>query len=224
MIEITCSGLLFDLDGVLIDSTPAVTRVWTRWATEHGLDPVEVVRNAHGRPSIMTIREFLPGADAEAENQKVERAELEDLDGVVPLPGARELLAALPPERWTIVTSCTRPLAEVRLRAAGMAVPGSIVTASDVTCGKPDPEPYLRGADLLGYPPQECLVVEDVPAGIRAGRAAGSRVIAFTTTVPAEELRHTKADWVVKDCRSITVSRVSEKDGRLRLVLADVRC
>src|SRR5208282_3721270 len=145
MAEITCSGLLFDLDGVLIDSTPAVTRVWTQWAIDHGLNPVEVARKAHGRPSIVTIREFLPRADAEAENKRVERAELEDLDGVIPLPGARELLTVLPTDRWTIVTSATRALAEVRLCAAGLPVPAIMITASDVTRGKPDPEPYLKG-------------------------------------------------------------------------------
>ena len=100
MAEIVCSALLFDLDGVLIDSTPAVTRVWTQWAIDHGFDPAQVVRKAHGRPSIATIREYLPQADAEAENKEVEHAELNDLDGVTPLPGARELLAALPAGRW----------------------------------------------------------------------------------------------------------------------------
>jgi mannitol-1-/sugar-/sorbitol-6-phosphatase len=220
MTEIICSGVLFDLDGVLVDSTPAVARVWTRWATEHGLDPEEIVRMAHGRPSITTIREILPNADAEAENRKVERAEIEDLEGVVPLPGANELLAALPTERWTIVTSCTRALAMVRLHAAGLPIPDSIVTASDVGRGKPDPEPYLQGAARLGLPAADCVVVEDAPAGVRAGKAAGARVIAFTTTAPTEELRDAKAEWIVRDCRSISVSGVAE-DGRVKLVLAE---
>ncbi len=123
MTQITCSALLFDLDGVLIDSTPAVTRVWTQWAIAHGFDPDDVVLKAHGRPSIATIRDYLPHADHEAENREVERREIADLEGVVTLPGARELLNALPPDRWTIVTSCTRPLAAVRLRAAGLPIP-----------------------------------------------------------------------------------------------------
>ncbi|HMK22866.1 MAG TPA: HAD family hydrolase, partial [Terriglobales bacterium] len=114
MIEIQCSALLFDMDGVLIDSTPAAARVWRNWAVAHGFDPHEVVARAHGRPSIMTIRDYLPYVDHEAENRIVERQEIEDLEGVVPLPGAQELLAALPPERWTISTSATCPLAEVR--------------------------------------------------------------------------------------------------------------
>jgi sugar-phosphatase len=156
MTEITCRALLFDLDGVLIDSTPAVIRVWTRWAKEHGFDPDEVVRRAHGRPSIATVREYLPHGDYEAENRKVERGEIEDLNGVVPLPGARELLSALPSDRWTIVTSCTRPLAEVRLRAAGLPIPERLVTSDDVKNGKPDPEPYLKGASFAGDHPSAC--------------------------------------------------------------------
>ena len=220
MAEIACRGLLFDLDGVLIDSTPAVTRVWSQWAIDHGFDPAEVTRSAHGRPSIATIRNFLPQADAEAENDKVERKELNDLEGVVPLPGARELLTALPAGSWNIVTSCTRALAEVRLRAAGLPIPSTMVTASDVTRGKPNPEPYLKGAASLGLSAAECLVLEDVPAGIRAGKSAGARVAACTTTCAAEELRQAGADWVVENCRSISVSRTAE-NGRLTLVLAD---
>jgi len=220
MSEIVCRGLLFDLDGVLIDSTPAVTRVWAQWAIEHGFDPAEVTRTAHGRPSLATIRQYLPHAEAEAENEKVERAELQDLAGVVPLPGARELLTALPAASWNIVTSCTRALAEVRLRAAGLPIPARLITASDVTRGKPDPEPYLKGAARLGLPAAECVVMEDVPAGIRAGKSAGALVVAVTTTCPPEELRRAGAGWVIEDCRSISVRRAAE-DQRLTLVLAD---
>ena len=145
MIAIRCSALLFDLDGVLIDSTPAVSRVWHRWAVERGFDPETVVRMAHGRPSRTTLRELLPNADIDHEDREVERREIADLDGVVLLPGARELLNILPPERWTIATSCTRPLAEVRLRAAGLPIPKTMITSSDVKIGKPDPEPYAEG-------------------------------------------------------------------------------
>src|ERR1700730_15615612 len=121
--EITCSALLFDLDGVLINSTPAVARVWRRWAMERGFDPEQVTQHAHGRPSIATIREYLPGSNYELENREVERREIEDLAGVVVWPGAMGLRGALPPDRGTIVTSCTRPLAEARLKAAGLPVP-----------------------------------------------------------------------------------------------------
>jgi mannitol-1-/sugar-/sorbitol-6-phosphatase len=204
MIQITCSALLFDLDGVLIDSTPAVTRVWTQWAIAHGFDPDEVVRKAHGRPSIATIRDYLPHADHEAENREVERREIEDLDGVVTLPGAPELLDALPSEQWTIVTSCTRSLAEVRLRAAGLPIPKWLLTCDDVKKGKPDPEPYLKGALLLGISARDCVVMEDVPAGIRAGKAAGARVIASRTTVTEPELKAAGADWIVEGCNSMS--------------------
>jgi mannitol-1-/sugar-/sorbitol-6-phosphatase len=205
MTQIRCSALLFDMDGVLIDSTPAVARVWRGWALAHGFDPDEVVARAHGRPSISTVRDYLPHADHEAENRIVERMEIEDLAGVVPLPGSRELLQGLPSDRWTIVTSSTRSLAEVRLRAAGLSIPKSLVTSSDVTQGKPDPEPYLKAASVLGFSPADCVVVEDVPAGIRAGKSAGARVIAFRTTCKAPDLQAAGADWVLKDCSEISV-------------------
>src|ERR1700686_2689867 len=182
MTQITCSALLFDMDGGLIDSPPAVARAWRRWALEHGFNPEEVVARAHGRPSLTTVREYLPNANHEGENREVERRELEDIEGVVPLPGALELLASLPEDRWTIVTSCTRPLAEVRIQAAGLPLPKKLITSNDITHGKPHPEPYLKGASVLGFLPTECIVLEDVPAGVRAGKAAGAKVIAFTTT------------------------------------------
>jgi mannitol-1-/sugar-/sorbitol-6-phosphatase len=205
MIEIVCSALLFDLDGVLIDSTPAVTRVWAQWALEHQLNPEEVVKRAHGRPSIDTIRHYLPQANAELENREVERREIADIGGIVALPGARELLSSLPVDRWTIVTSGTRPLAETRLHAAGLEVPEKMVTADDITRGKPDPQPYRKAANLLAVPPKDCVVVEDVPAGVRAGKAAGARVIAVRTTSSDAELAAAGANWIVNGCNSISV-------------------
>src|SRR5581483_11869899 len=152
MVELVCSGLLFDLDGVLVDSTPAVARVWTKWALAHGFDPEETVRKAHGRPSIATIRDLLPTADFVKENEVVLRGEIEDTEGVVPLPGARELLGSLPESRWALVTSCARPLAEVRLSAAGLPVPPRMITSDDVRNGKSDFELYKKGVVLLGVP------------------------------------------------------------------------
>ena len=217
-----CSALLFDLDGVLIDSTPAVARVWTRWAIERGFDPKEVVARAHGRPSLTTVKELLPDADHEAENKKIERAEIEDLDGVVPLPGTLQLLASLPPDCWTIVTSCTRALAEVRIRAAGLPLPANFVTSSDIVNGKPHPEPYLKGASVLGFPAAECIVVEDAPAGIRAGKAGKAAVIAFRTTAPDTALRTAGADWILNDCSDIHLagSALSTKHSQLALRLS----
>jgi mannitol-1-/sugar-/sorbitol-6-phosphatase len=211
MSQIVCRALLFDMDGVLIDSTPAVARVWRKWALDHHFSPEEVVARAHGRPSITTVREYLPHADAVAENRIVERAEMEDLEGVIPLPGSRELLRSLPPDRWTIVTSSTRPLAEVRLRAAGLAIPTKRITSSDVVNGKPHPEPYEKAAALLGFPSSDCIVVEDVPAGIRAGKSAGARVIAFTTTCKEADLRAAGADWVLKNCGDISVAGTNDE-------------
>src|ERR1700730_7647937 len=219
MTQIHCAALLFDMDGVLIDSTPAVARVWSRWAIERGFDPEEVVANSHGRPSLMTVHEYLPNADHEAENREVERREIEDLEGVIPLPGALDLLASLPADRWTIVTSCTRPLAEVRIRAAGLPLPKKMITSNDITHGKPHPEPYLKGAASLGLPPTECVVLEDVPAGVRAGKAAGAKVIALQTTVSESALREAGADWILNNCAQI---RLLERAGDLKLAIADV--
>jgi len=220
MTEIHCAALLFDLDGVLINSTPAVARVWRRWAIEHGFNPVEVVARAHGRPSLTTVREYLPNADHQLENREVERREIEDLEGVVPLPGALDLLASLPEDRWTIVTSCTRPLAEVRIKAAGLPLPKKLITSNDITHGKPNPEPFLKGALVLGFPARECIVLEDVPAGVRAGKSADAKVIAFTTTVQESALREAGADWILNNCADI---RFLAHGGELRLALNSSR-
>ena len=213
---VSCSALLFDLDGVLIDSTPAVERVWSRWATEKGFNPTEVVAHVHGRPSIATIRHFLPNADHETENRGIERREIDDVEGIVVLPGARELLNSLPPDRWTIATSCTRALAEVRLRAAGLPIPERMVTSTDVAVGKPHPEPFLKAASKLGFPASDCVVLEDVPAGVRAGKAAGARVIALRTTVEEQQLQAAGADFIVDTCKDISFMRHGSNDLTLR--------
>ncbi len=219
MDTIRCSAVLFDLDGVLIDSTPAVTRVWHRWAVEHGFDPETVVQLAHGRPSRITIRDLLPNADNDRENREVERREMEDLEGVVLLPGAGQLLNTLPPDRWTIATSCTRALAEVRLRAASLPIPKAMITATDVKIGKPDPEPYLKAAAKLGFAAADCIVVEDAPAGVRAGKAAGARVIAFLTTMTRRSLEDAGADWIVQNSADITASCDDDHGLQLSLTL-----
>jgi sugar-phosphatase len=218
--EISCSALLFDLDGVLIDSTPAVARVWRQWAIERGFDPEEVVHKAHGRPSLSTVKDYLPDADHLAENRAIERREMEDLDGVVPWPGALQLLRALPKDRWAIVTSCTRPLAELRLRVAGLPRPDCFITSSDIRCGKPAPEPYEKGAAMLGFSPSDCVVVEDVPAGVTSGKSAGARVAALCTTMDESELREAGADWILDNCGGISVAGRVLHDGRLSLSLS----
>jgi sugar-phosphatase len=218
MVEISCDGLLFDLDGVLVDSDAAISRVWTKWALAHGFDPQEMVRLAHGRPSLDTVRELMPDGDFELENQVILQGEIDDTDGVVALPGARDLLNSLPPDRWAIVTSCSRPLAEVRLKTAGLPMPHRLQTSDDIRRGKPDPEPYLKGAALLGLPADRCVVFEDAPAGIRSGKAAGATVIALPTTSPEYELEEAGADWIVSGYRNLAIlSDGSSNAIRLRI-------
>jgi mannitol-1-/sugar-/sorbitol-6-phosphatase len=216
---IRCRTLLFDMDGVLVDSTPAVARVWTAWARRFGLDPTQVVRQAHGRPSIATIRELLPTADHLAENQIIENAEIEDVQDVIALPGTKQLLNALPLDRFAVVTSASHPLAVVRLRAAGFAIPKHLITSSDIRYGKPHPEPYLLGAQSVGVPPAGCVVIEDAPAGIQSGKTAGCRVLALRTTTPDSALLAAGADWIVTDCSNIHLQPVNgDKDLILELL------
>jgi mannitol-1-/sugar-/sorbitol-6-phosphatase len=203
MTTIRCQAMLFDMDGVLVFSMGAVERVWSKWAVAHGFDPKVVVHAAHGRPSVETVREFLPHGDSHAENLQIERGEIEDLEGVVAVPGALALLNSLPADRWIVATSATLALAEVRLRAAGIPVLPNMITSGDIQRGKPDPEPYLKAAARLGFPASECVVVEDAIAGIRAGKAAGARVIALPTSSERGELERAGADWVVRDCTDI---------------------
>ncbi|MGB9466781.1 MAG: HAD-IA family hydrolase [Candidatus Acidiferrum sp.] len=207
MTVIRCAAVLFDMDGVLVDSTPAVARVWTDWALEHDLDPDEVVHRAHGRPSLATIIELLPRGDHAAENHEVERREIEDIGDVVALPGALELLQAIPEARWIIVTSATRRLAEVRLRVAGLPVPKHLVTANDLDRGKPFPDPYLKGAEVLGISPVNCVVAEDAASGVRSGKSAGARVLALRTTSTDAELLTAGADWLADDLSALTLEQ-----------------
>ncbi|MGE5324571.1 MAG: HAD family hydrolase [Actinomycetota bacterium] len=185
---LTCQAVLFDLDGVLVDSTPAVARVWAKWALAHGLSPETAIAHAHGRRSIETIRALAPEMNAEEENLRVEQMEIVDREGVIALPGAARLLNSLPPDRFAIVTSATTALARARISYAGLPLPRNLISANDVDQGKPSPEPYLKGAELLGCRAQDCLVFEDAPAGISSARAAGMEVIALPNTYPSKEL------------------------------------
>lgn len=221
-VEVVCKAVLFDMDGVLVDSTPAVARVWRKWAADHGFDPEQVAHIAQGRPSITTIRELLPDSDHEAENRVVERMEIEDIEGVVACPGAAELLRSLPSEKWVLVTSSTRPLAMVRLQAGGHAVPKNVITGSDITHGKPHPEPFEKAAAMIGVATSECMVIEDTAAGIRAGKAAGCRVLALRTTMAESILAEAKPDWIAASCANVTLVEISA-DGSLRLALHGVK-
>lgn len=212
-----CDAVLFDLDGVLVDSTAVVVRTWQRWALKKGLDPESILEVAHGRRTAETIRLVAPGLDAAAEARELERAETDDLDGIREVAGAKDLLASLPEDRWTVVTSGTRPLATRRLKHLGLPVPKSFVTAEDVENGKPHPEPYLLGADILGVRPENCVVIEDAPSGIRAASAAGMSVVALTTTYRREDLYG--ADAVVESLYGLRVVPAPGLDGGTRLRL-----
>jgi mannitol-1-/sugar-/sorbitol-6-phosphatase len=202
--EFHCSAILFDLDGVLVDSTRSVDRQWRRWAEEVNVDPDEVVRIAHGVRTIEVVRRLTPNLDADAEVLRLEKREAEDQDGVEVMPGAADLLASIPVRQWAVVTSGTKYLALARLHLGRLPIPEVLVSADDVTRGKPDPEPYLRGAQLLGINPSECLVVEDAPAGIRAAHAGGMKAIGLTSTFPAEAL--SEADAVIRSLNHIQVA------------------
>jgi sugar-phosphatase len=208
-------AILFDMDGVLMDSTPSVERVWRTWAAKQGLDPERVAFLAHGRRSIETIRAVAPELDPEKENVLVDQMEIDDKEGVTALAGAAELLAQLPPDRFAIVTSATRPLALARLGYAGIPVPRHIITANDVIHGKPSPEPFLKGAALLGFTPEDCLVFEDSPAGIASARSAGMRAIALQTTYPADQLQ--AANAVIATLADV---KTTLRDGKIALELA----
>lgn len=214
-----CGAILFDLDGVLVDSDEVVVRTWRNWAKARGIDPERVLEVAHGRRTAETIRLVAPDLDADAEANELERIEAEDIDGVLEIEGARELLLSLAPEAWAVVTSGTRPVATRRMEHLGLPLPKDMVTSEDVENGKPHPEPYLKGADLVGTAPEECVVIEDAPSGVSAARAAGMRVVAVATTYRADEL--SEADAVAAALSEIRVSRLSEhgSDGRPRLEL-----
>ena len=180
--------MLFDLDGVLVDSREAIENVWREWAAARGLEYRHFLRVAHGRRTSETVRLVAPELDAKTEAAALDAMEAVEARGLVAFPGARALLAAIPAGRWAIVTSGSLAVATLRLRAAGIAPPAVFITADDVRRGKPDPEGYLATADRLSLEPADCVVVEDSPTGIAAGKAARMRVVAVATTYPPEAL------------------------------------
>jgi len=212
MTHLRCDAVLFDLDGVLVNSTECVERHWRRWAVEHLLDLDEIMRVAHGRPTVETIRLVAPHVPAEEEAARLNAAEAFDTDGVAAVEGAAQLVRVLPEDAWAIVTSGTRDTARTRLRHTGMPMPSVLITADDVKRGKPNPEAYLLAAARLDVRPETCVVIEDAPAGIRAARAAGMRVIAVATT-------HSQAELGEADVRAkrLTDIHCDVRRGRLAL-------
>ncbi len=212
-IEVETRGLLFDMDGVLVSSIGSVVRCWQQWAREYGVPDADRFEVPHGMRAVEIVRRLRPDIDEREGLRRIEDMELEDTADLVVLPGVKELLRQLPAERWAIVTSATQRLLMGRLNAAGLPVPERLISAEMVERGKPDPEPYRRGAALLDLEPGECVVVEDAPSGVGAGVAAGCRVLGVLGTHMAEELRG--ATWIVRSLEGVTVSDAG--DGGLRV-------
>ncbi|MGI8456918.1 MAG: HAD-IA family hydrolase [Propionibacteriaceae bacterium] len=196
----TFGAVVFDLDGTLVDSTPAVKRAWTTWAIEHEVT-TEQLKGQHGKPSAGVVRSLIPADRHDPAIDRISELELADVHDIVVLPGAAEALAALESARTAIATSCDRPLAAARIAAAGLLAPAVVVTVDDVERGKPHPDPFLEAARRLGVPPECCLVVEDAPAGLAAAHAAGCATLAVQTTTDLADLH---ADAIVSDLSRVT--------------------
>jgi mannitol-1-/sugar-/sorbitol-6-phosphatase len=198
------AAILFDIDGTLVDSTPVVERSWRTWAQEYDIDADDVLRVCHGRRTEDTVADFVTAQQRPAAVARLQALELADLDGVTALPGARQLLDGLPRRGWAAVTSGERALMTARLTAAQLPIPDTMVCAEDVAVGKPSPEGYLKAAAALGFDAARCVVIEDAPAGIAAGLAAGAQVLAVTTTHDARQV--SGASVVVPDLSSVRVT------------------
>lgn len=212
-LEKTYAAFLFDMDGTILNSIASAERVWGRWAAKQGLDVEKFLPTMHGKRGIDTISELnLPGLDPVVEAAGILQGEIDDVEGVVPIPGAIEFLASLPPEKWAIVTSSPLPLAKARLAAANIPEPRFIVTAEDVKIGKPNPQCFILGAERLGVSPSETMVFEDVLAGVKAGEGAGADVTVITHTHahPLETAHPTLRDY-------LNVAVDIDSNGRLSL-------
>ncbi len=201
-LTLSCRAVLFDMDGTLVDSTCVVERAWGWWAKRHDIPLEAVLSFSHGRPTIATMEHFLPGRDHALELEEMDHYEDTALEGIVAVPGAMQVVRALQKHPWAIVTSAWRTVAQARVAAAGLPIPKVIVPADEIRNGKPDPEGFLRGAELLGVPPEACLVFEDTHPGIEAGMKAGMQVVATLTTVPFNQLRHRP---LIRDFRDVAI-------------------
>ena len=210
--EETFDAVLFDMDGTLIDSTPAVIRSWRTWAEAEGIDP-SFQATMHGKPARQILAPLITPDRVEESLAHITDLECADTADITILPGAQQMLQSVPSHRVAIVTSCSRRLAAARIAASELLTPDIIVCADDVTKGKPDPEPFLTAARILGVEPHRCLVVEDAPAGIAAARAAGCLILAVEGTHPANELH---ADAVVHSLQDV---HVVPSQGHLSLEL-----
>jgi len=201
-LTLTCKAVLFDMDGTLVDSTAIVELAWRRWAARHGIPLEAVLSFAHGRPTIATLEHFFPARDHTEEVEEMERYEETQLEGILAVPGATQVVNALQNHSWAIVTSAWRTLAEARVLAAGLPLPKVIVPVDEIRNGKPHPEGFLQAAERLGVAPKECLIFEDTRPGIEAGVSAGMQVVALLTTAPAHHLKHRP---LIRDFRDVTI-------------------
>jgi mannitol-1-/sugar-/sorbitol-6-phosphatase len=215
LVTVDFAGILFDMDGVLVSSIGSVNRSWRKWAEHYGLPNPETFQIEHGTRAVDTIAKLRPDLEVAEGLQLIEDLEMEDVADLKVLPGARALLESLPPERWAIVTSATNRLLLGRLKAAELPVPERFISGDMVKRGKPDPEPYRRGAELIHSAPTDCLVVEDAPSGVGAGIAAGCRVLGVLGTHSEAELRAAGASWIVQ-----TLEDVSARTGPKGLTLS----
>ncbi|KAI8344254.1 HAD-like domain-containing protein [Chlamydoabsidia padenii] len=213
-------GIIFDLDGTMIDTTPLVIKHWYSFAEEHGLDPVKILETSHGRRTIETIGEWVPEKATPETVDYYERKLAQETEGLTVLPGVMALLDSIPLGKWGVCTAGTSYMAVNRLKQCDIPVPTSLSTGDKVERGKPDPEGYIKAAELLGIAPSNCLVFEDAPAGVRAGKSGGMKVIACTTTHTADQLKQAGADYVVSFLTDVSISVLG--DGNMAVNIEQV--
>ncbi len=217
-VTVSAAGLLFDMDGVLVSSIGSVRRCWRKWAAHYGVPNADTVEIAHGTRAVEVMEMLKPGVDKVEGLRLIEDMEIADVADLEVLPGACALLESLPEDRWAIVTSATYRLMIARLKAAGLPAPKRIVAGDQVVNGKPHPEPYLRGAEMIHAAPADCIVVEDAPSGVGAGVAAGCRVLGVLGTHSAAELKAAGAEWVVESLQRVSARTV---DGGVELTFSE---
>ncbi len=216
LVTVEAAGLLFDNDGVIVSSIGSVNRCWRRWAAHYGVPVAPDFQIEHGTRAVDVMQKLVPGIDVAEGLKLIEDMELADVDDLQVLPGVKDLLESLPMDRWAIVSSATYRLLVGRLKVAKLPIPERIISGDRVVNGKPHPEPYLKGAELIHAAPKDCIVIEDAPSGVHAGKAAGCRVLGVLGTHSAEDLRAAGVEWVVETLEHVKAEAI---EGGLRLRL-----